>query len=111
LPRFSKSLIAENELLLSPMVMLELQYLLEIRRLTVPPATIVDTLGRAARLRICDLPFAGVARAALGETWTRDPFDRIIVAHARLRELPLLTKDRVIRAHYERAIWARPRSG
>jgi PIN domain nuclease of toxin-antitoxin system len=110
LPPFSRSLIAENELLLSPMVMLELQYLFEIGRLTVPPETIVDTLRRAARLRMCDLPFAEVARAALQETWTRDPFDRIIVAHARLRETALITKDRVIRAQYERAVWARPRS-
>jgi PIN domain nuclease of toxin-antitoxin system len=105
----SRSLIAENELLLSPMVMLELQYLFEIKRLTVPPETIIDTIRRAARLRICDLPFAEVARAALRETWTRDPFDRIIVAQARLREIALITKDRMIRQQYERAIWARPR--
>lgn len=103
-------MIAENELLLSPIVILELQYLFEIRRLTVAPEAIVDTLRRAARLRICDLPFAEVARAALQETWTRDPFDRIIVAHARLREMALITKDRVIREQYERAVWARPRS-
>lgn len=110
LPPLSKSLVDENELLLSPMVMLELQYLFEIRRLTVPPGTILDTIRQAARLRICDLPFADVARAALQETWTRDPFDRIIVAQARLREMALITKDRVIREQYERAIWARPRS-
>jgi PIN domain nuclease of toxin-antitoxin system len=92
------------------MVMLELQSLFEIGRLTVPPGTIVNVLGRAARLRICDLPFADVARAALQETWTRDPFDRIIVAQARWREMALITKDRVIREQYERAVWARPRS-
>jgi PIN domain nuclease of toxin-antitoxin system len=103
-------LIAGNELLLSPMVLLELQYLFEIGRLTVAPGTIVDALRRAAPLRMCDLPFADVAHAALRETWTRDPFDRIIVAHARLREMALITKDRAIREHYERAIWARPRS-
>ena len=38
------------------MVLLELQYLFEIRRLTVPPETIIDTIRRAAGLRICDLP-------------------------------------------------------
>jgi PIN domain nuclease of toxin-antitoxin system len=110
LPPLSRSLIAENELLLSPMVMLELQYLFEIKRLTVPSGTIIGTIQRAARLHICDLPFEDVARAALGERWTGDPFDRIIVAHARLREIPLITKDRMIREQYERAIWARPRS-
>jgi PIN domain nuclease of toxin-antitoxin system len=111
LPPLSRSLIGENELLLSPMVMLELQYLFEIKRLTVPPGTIIGVIQRAAPLRICDLPFEDVARAALRETWTRDPFDRIIVAHARLREVTLITKDRMIREQYERALWARPRSG
>jgi PIN domain nuclease of toxin-antitoxin system len=110
LPPLSRSLIAENDLLLSPMVVLELQYLFEISRLTVPPGTIIGTIQRAARLRICDLPFEDVARAALRETWTRDPFDRIIVAQARLREVPLITKDRMIREQYERAIWARSRA-
>ena len=90
--------------------MLELQYLFEIRRLTVPAETIIRTIQRAARLRICDLPFEDVARVASRETWTRDPFDRIIVAQARLRESTLITKDRMIREHYPRAIWARPRS-
>ena len=110
LPPLSRSLIAGNDLLLSPMVMLELQYLFEIGRLTVPPGTIIGTIQRAARLRICDLPFEDVARAALRETWTRDPFDRVIVAQARLREIPLITKDRMIREQYERATWARSRA-
>jgi PIN domain nuclease of toxin-antitoxin system len=110
LPPLSRSLITENELLLSPMVVLELQYLFEIKRLTVPPGTIIGTIQRAARLRICDLPFEDVTRVALRETWTRDPFDRIIVAQARLREITLITKDRMIREQYERATWARSRS-
>jgi len=92
------------------MVLLELQFLFEIKRLTVPPETIIGSLQRAARLQICDLPFEDVARAALQETWTRDPFDRIIVAQARLRAIPLITKDRRIREQYERATWARQRS-
>jgi PIN domain nuclease of toxin-antitoxin system len=109
LPPLSRSLIADHELVLSPMVMLELQYLFEVGRITIPADTIVRTIQGAARLRICDLPFEDVARAALRETWTRDPFDRIIVAQARLREITLITKDRMIRKQYERAIWARSR--
>ncbi len=91
------------------MVMIELQYLFEVSRLTVPPRTIIQAIQRAAPLRICDLPFEDVARAAIQETWTRDPFDRIIVAQARLRDAPLVTKDRMIRQQYDHAIWARPR--
>jgi PIN domain nuclease of toxin-antitoxin system len=110
LPPLARSLIAGNDLLLSPMVILELQYLFEIGRLTAEPGTIVSAIQRAAPLRLCDLSFGDVTRAALRESWTRDPFDRIIVSHARLREAILITKDRVIRERYERAVWARVRS-
>ena len=103
-------MIAGSDLLLSPVVKLELQYLFEVGRITVPAGTIISTIQRAAPLRMCDVPFDDVARAAMHETWTRDPFDRIIVAQARFRESTLITKDRLIREHYERAIWARPRS-
>jgi len=33
-------------------------------------------------LTICDYTFPIIAESALGEDWTRDPFDRIVVAHA-----------------------------
>lgn len=110
LPQLSRSLIADDELLISPMVILELQFLFEGGRITIPAETIMRTIQAAARLRICDLPFGDIARTALRETWTRDPFDRIIVAQARLRESTLVTKDRTIRENYEHAIWARSRS-
>ena len=39
------------------------------------------------------------------QSWTGDPFDRIIVAQAALRRASLITKDADIRAHYDRALW------
>jgi PIN domain nuclease of toxin-antitoxin system len=42
---------------------------------------------------------------ALGQSWTRDPFDRIIVSQAALRNAPLVTRDQVIRDHYSQAVW------
>jgi PIN domain nuclease of toxin-antitoxin system len=43
--------------------------------------------------------------AAVDLSWTRDPFDRLIVAHARLRGWRLATGDRVILAELpERSI-------
>lgn len=42
---------------------------------------------------------------ALKESWTRDPFDRLIVANAKAAGAPLITKDERIRKHYRRAIW------
>ncbi len=55
---------------------------------------------------MCPLSFEVVATAALDEDWTRDPFDRLIVAHAKASGLaPLITSDEKIRLHYPRAIW------
>jgi PIN domain nuclease of toxin-antitoxin system len=42
---------------------------------------------------------------ALPLSWTRDPFDRLIVAQAAVRDAPLLTKDRAIRRRYRAAVW------
>ena len=38
-------------------------------------------------------------------SWTRDPFDRLIVAQASLAGAPLVTKDRMIRKHFAKAAW------
>lgn len=90
---------------ISPMVRLEMQYLHEIERLVPTPLTVLDALGAALPLAVCDQPFQQVATAAEQEHWTRDPFDRLIVAQARLADAPLLTRDRRIHAHYDRAFW------
>jgi PIN domain nuclease of toxin-antitoxin system len=107
IPVFAKSLIEGNDLFISPMVLLELQYLYEVKKTKQSAETVVETLGRQIGLQLCDLAFADVARAACKETWTRDPFDRIIVAQSRLRGEPLVTKDRTIRRRYRDAVWDR----
>jgi len=95
----------EDDIRISPMVRLELQYLKEIKRLNVAPATILDELTFIMGLMICDTPFSAITRQAELETWTRDPFDRIIVAQARLHGAPLVSKDETIRANYPLAVW------
>ncbi|HUO85660.1 MAG TPA: PIN domain-containing protein [Thermoanaerobaculia bacterium] len=109
LPSLAKALIEGNELLLAPIVTLELQFLYETKRTAEPAARVIDALAVEIGLQLCDLPFADVARAAANESWTRDPFDRILVAQARFRGEPLLTKDREIRRRYEAAVWDRHR--
>jgi PIN domain nuclease of toxin-antitoxin system len=104
-PRPAKSRLARAELLISPIVSLEIQLLFEIGRVTVSGAEMVADLGSRLGLRVCDEAFTAVAGSALGHSWTRDPFDRLIVAQAELRRAPLLTKDTTIRSHYPRAIW------
>lgn len=100
--------IEEQDLLISPMVILELQYLKEVGRLTVEAHRMVSTLTKLMGLQVCELGFNQVVLEALIHDWTRNPFDRMIVAHAAARNLPLLTKDDTILAHYKKAFWDTP---
>ncbi len=97
--------IRREELLISPMVVLELQYLHEIQRLRVPGARVIEVLSRDLGLQVCDLPFPQVIEKACSLKWCRDPFDRVIVAQAEANAAPLVTKDLTIRQHYARAVW------
>ena len=105
-PELARSLIEANDLWISPMVGLELQYLYEIERFAVPADLVLESLAREIQLEVCDLPFARVAAEAWSQDWTRDPFDRIVVSHARLNEALLVTKDEEIQRAYDAAVWA-----
>lgn len=99
-------LIRRAELLISPMVLLEMEYLYEIKRLTLPAQDILRKVEHELDLRLCGLPFGEVAKAALDEKWTRDPFDRAIVAQAKVNGLaPVISADEAIARHYPRTIW------
>ena len=89
----------------SPMVRLELAFLHEIGRVSVPPGEILDALAGSAGLRPADGDFDRVARVAATLAWTRDPFDRMIAAHALADDLPLLTRDAQMLAHCRVAEW------
>ena len=94
-----------NDLYISPIVELELQYLKESKKIKKSALEITDALRKELNLKICAKDFHSVIRETLGIHWTRDPFDRIIVAHAALNNNILLTKDQTIRAHYKQALW------
>jgi PIN domain nuclease of toxin-antitoxin system len=100
-----RRLLEKNDLLISPCVKLELQYLFEIGRTTVPAARIVDDLNGQIGLIVCDLEFDIVVDRAVTLNWTRDPFDRLICASALCRGIPLLTKDNSIRRRVKPAVW------
>jgi len=106
--RISKraALVINTEpLVASPIVMLELQYLHEIGRLTVAPRAVVAELKRRIGLAIQSRSLEAVAEQAMDLDWTRDLFDRLIVAQAALDAAPLVTFDRNIRKHYPKAVW------
>ncbi len=90
---------------ISPIVRLELQFLYEIQQIKHAPRLILRYLENAIGLAICSKPFASVIELAESFGWTRDPFDRIIVAQASLDLDPLITKDSRIHEHYRKAVW------
>jgi PIN domain nuclease of toxin-antitoxin system len=67
--------------------------------------TVVDSLSASLGLSVCAAPFAAVVREAERHMWTRDPFDRLIVAQAALADAPLVTKDGDVHRHYAHAAW------
>lgn len=106
LSKRAAALIAKEGLYISPIVILELQYLYETGRTAENGERVVQDLARRVGLQVCDRPFAAVVGVAVRHTWTRDPFDRIIVAQAELQRNRLLTKDQTIRKHYRHAVWS-----
>jgi len=103
--RARRAIEADDVLLISPIVVLELEMLHEIGRVKSPAHDFVRDLRNYMGVRVCDYPFALVIDQALAEEWTREPADRIIVAHARSRRATLITQDEKIRAHYDLALW------
>ncbi|KAF7599857.1 MAG: PIN domain nuclease [Candidatus Dactylopiibacterium carminicum] len=94
-----------DSLSISPMVELELHYLHEIGRLRTPPVDMLHTLHTSLGLSVSQTSFALVASAAAGIRWTRDAFDRLIVAQAQCDSARLVSADEKIRQHFAGAIW------
>lgn len=91
--------------LYSPMVRLELALLHEIGRITVSPAVVLDSLAGICGLGPAESPFERVSQIAVSLTWTRDPFDRLIAAHALADDLPLVTRDATMLERCPVAVW------
>lgn len=97
--------IESNELAVSPIVELEIEYLFETNRITTHAPEMIDYLARVIQLRVDDLDFRAISHRAAGLKWTRDPVDRLITAHADCHEAQLLTRDGRIHEHYPHAVW------
>ena len=104
--RRAQQAIERDDLLVSPMVILELNYLYEVKRVVASADVILAELYQSIDLRICPLPFERIVRTAAKEGWTRDTFDRLIVSHAKANDnAPLISSDEVIASHYPYTIW------
>ena len=81
----------------SPATLLELQFLAELGRIRLRAglAAIVED----PRWEIDEPPVAGWFTAAAEQSWTHDPFDRLIAAHAILRRWRLASSDEGVLGH------------
>ena len=100
LPENIRDEIAKEDLVISPMVILELQYLFEIGRVVEKGSVVIRDLAERIGLNVCTLPFERVIEHAVKQIWTRDPFDRIIVAQASVQSNRMITKDELILQNY-----------
>lgn len=98
--------LLETEMLsISPMVLLEMDYLKEIGRINFDSRQILKDMKRDLEINVASNGWLEIILQASSLTWTRDPFDRIIAAQALYLETPLLTKDRAILDNCSRAFW------
>jgi PIN domain nuclease of toxin-antitoxin system len=100
-------LIEKEDIVASPMAALELDFLHEIRRIKVAGKEIIETLVAQLGLTLSTAPFPRIIERAASLVWTRDPFDRVIVANAMADGAQLLTKDSTILEHASVAVWER----
>lgn len=100
-----RALINQHDVLVSPIVQLELQYLYEIQRVAVEADALISELQQQIGLQLCTKPFTAIVQTSLPLRWTRDPFDRLIVANAQLNNTQLLSVDKLIQANYANAVW------
>jgi PIN domain nuclease of toxin-antitoxin system len=102
----AQGVLEQADLLISPMVLIELEYLYEVNRIKLPSRDVQLKIEHEIGVRVCDLSFPLVASVVVDERWTRDPFDRIIVAQAKANGLAsLVSADEEISKHYPRTIW------
>jgi PIN domain nuclease of toxin-antitoxin system len=109
--RFTKrasSLIGRSrDIRVSPMVLLELDDLAVMGRIKPPSVeAMISELDRElGGLSVSDSQMAEVIAEARQIGWTRDPFDRLIVANAIADGARLVTADERIREHFGDAVW------
>ena len=101
----SRELLKRATLFVSPMVRLELQLLREIGKLKVDADQILGSLASDARVVATDDGLDALVPLAMPLTWTRDPFDRLLVATALLHQAPFVTRDRRIHENFPGAVW------
>ena len=100
-----RRLLERETLQISPMVAMELETLFEARKLKSEPEQVLDIMEREHALSRSEARFDAIIEAARSFAWTRDPFDRLIVANAITDGVRLITADETILANFKDAVW------
>ncbi len=98
-------LIEEQDCYISPILLLEMQYLWEIKRIKFTPQHIYNNLEKLISLKTRSFDLQKIIQQTMHMTWTRDLFDRLIVAQAQLENAHLITKDKMILKNYKYSVW------
>jgi PIN domain nuclease of toxin-antitoxin system len=105
IPAAVRARLESDALAVSPIIELELTYLYEIGRVSEPASAPLSALRRTLGLQVVDTSLAELVQAAIPISWTRDPFDRLIAAHAIVANAPLVTADETILENLSLATW------
>jgi len=84
----------------SPISLLEIQFLSEVGRVEVQGPEFYEVLRADPRFVIDEVALVPLVTKAISLEWTRDPFDRLLTAHSLARRVPLCTLDRSVRQHH-----------
>ena len=91
---------------ISPLVFLEIEFLHQAGKIGFSGARARSDVSGEGDFSISRTRFTDVVEQAMALDWTRDPFDRLIVANALADGAVLLTRDRHILARCASAAWA-----
>jgi PIN domain nuclease of toxin-antitoxin system len=101
----SREILEQSLLLISPLVRLEMGFLREVGKLKAEPDQILGSLTSDYGAVLTDDSLEALVPLAMPLSWTRDPFDRLLVATALLHQAPLVTRDARIHEHFPGAVW------
>jgi PIN domain nuclease of toxin-antitoxin system len=100
-----RALLERDDSQISPIVILELETLFERGKIDRDAADLIDRLSGPIELTISQTPLPAIVDRARSFAWTRDPFDRLIVAHAMADDARLVTADQSILENFADAVW------
>jgi PIN domain nuclease of toxin-antitoxin system len=84
----------------SPVSLLEIQFLGEVGRLSVEQPAFDEAVRQDPRFVVDEIGIGALVGKALSLAWTRDPFDRLLAAHSEARRVSFCSLDRRVRAHH-----------